>query len=155
MDPHRALIGPARLLAGPGQGRFNGSPRTFVRRFRQLRPLGGDLNVAYDKPLQRREVDVAIKRTTHERITGVRKSGSLKIADVEYRVLWNEAGQEWNVFRNGAVTSVSARKKRKSAVDSAIRDARAEFETSQAVIVVTCLQGRKLETLWRAPTPSS
>jgi PAS domain-containing protein len=123
-----------------------------VRRFRQLRPLGGALNVAYDKPLQRHEVDVAIKRTTHERIAGVRKSGSLKIAEVEYRVLWNEAGQEWNVFRNGAATGVSARKKRKSAVDSAIRDARAEFETSPAVIVVTCLQGRKLETLWRAPS---
>ena len=126
-----------------------------MRRFRQLRPLGDDLNVAYDKPLQGREVDVAIKTTAHGRIAGARKSGSLKIAEVEYRVLWNEAGQEWDVLRNGAATGVSARKKRKSAVDSAIRDARAEFETSQAVIVVTCLQGRKLETLWRAPNPQS
>ena len=98
---------------------------------------------------------MAIKTTAHGRIAGARKSGSLKIAEVEYRVLWNEAGQEWDVLRNGAATGVSARKKRKSAVDSAIRDARAEFETSQAVIVVTCLQGRKLETLWRAPNPPS
>ncbi|HKB96986.1 MAG TPA: hypothetical protein VKB94_09055 [Rhizomicrobium sp.] len=94
---------------------------------------------------------MAIGKITHERIAGGRKSGSLKIADVEYRVLWNEAGQEWSVFRNGAATGVSARKKRKSAVDSAIRDAKAELETSQAIIVVTCLQGRKLETLWKTP----
>jgi hypothetical protein len=96
-------------------------------------------------------VDVTLKTATHQRIAGARKSGSLKIADVEYRVRWDEAGQEWNVFRNGAATAVSARKKRKSAVDSAIRDAKAELETSRAVIVVTCLQGRKLETLWRTP----
>jgi hypothetical protein len=94
---------------------------------------------------------VAIKSATNGDIVGVRKRRFLKIADVEYRVLWNEAKQEWDVFRNGAATDVSARKKRMSAVDSAIRDARAELETSEAVIVVTCLRGRKLETVWKGP----
>ena len=83
--------------------------------------------------------------------TGGRKRLSLKIADVEYRVLWDEAKQAWDVLRNGAATAVSARKKRKSAVDSAILDARGELAVSKAVIVVTCLEGRKLETLWKGP----
>jgi hypothetical protein len=87
--------------------------------------------------------------TLNARPTGGRKRLSLKIADVEYRVLWDEAKQAWDVLRNGALTEISARKKRKSAVDSAIRDAKRELETPGAVIVVTCLQGRKLETLWK------
>jgi len=94
---------------------------------------------------------MAIAKTANEIIVGIRKQGSLKIADVEYRVLWNEANQGWDVVRNGAATEVSARKKRKSAVDSAIRDARAELELREATVVVTCLQGRNLETLWRGP----
>lgn len=84
-----------------------------------------------------------------EGVASGRKRLSLKIADVEYRVLWNAAEAGWDVFRNGAATGVSARKKIKSAVDSAIRDAKGELETTGAVIVVTCLQGRKLETLWK------
>ncbi|HVZ28366.1 MAG TPA: hypothetical protein VG798_06890, partial [Rhizomicrobium sp.] len=59
--------------------------------------------------------------------------------------------QGWDVLRNGAITDVRARKKRKSAVDSAIRDAKAELENSAAKIIVTCLEGRKLQTLWKGP----
>jgi len=94
---------------------------------------------------------VGIDGTTNEPVAGGRNRGSLKIADVEYRVLWNEAKQEWNVYRNGAATEVSARKKRKSAVDSAIRDAKAELDTSKIIIVVTCQQGRKVEIVWKGP----
>lgn len=94
---------------------------------------------------------MAIDGTANERIAGVRKRGPLKIADVEYRVQWNEARHEWDVYRNGAVTEVSARKKRKSAVDSAVRNAKAELETSQISIIVTCQQGRKIETVWKGP----
>ena len=94
---------------------------------------------------------MAIDGTANERIAGVRKRGPLKIADVEYRVLWNEAKLEWDVYRNGAVTAVSARKKRKSAVDSAVRNAKAELETSKISVIVTCQQGRKIETVWKRP----
>jgi hypothetical protein len=80
-----------------------------------------------------------------------RKRLSLKIAAIEYRVQWNEAAQAWDVLRNGAATDISARKKKKSAMDSAIRDAKAELEASKGSIIVTCLEGRKLETVWKGP----
>ena len=73
----------------------------------------------------------------------------LKIASIEYRVQWDEAAQTWDVLRNGVATDVGARRKRTSAVASAIRDAKAEFKTASGTVVVTCLEGRKLETLWR------
>jgi hypothetical protein len=93
---------------------------------------------------------MVVERTTNERVTGHRKRGSLKLADVEYRVFWNEAELGWDVFRNGAATKVSARKKRKSAVDLAVQDARTE-SAGGASVVVTCLQGLKIETLWKGP----
>jgi hypothetical protein len=80
-----------------------------------------------------------------------RKTLSLKTADVEYRVRRNERTRFWDVLRNGIATEVSARKKRMSAVASAIRDAKAELETSKGSIVVTCLEGQRLETLWKCP----
>ena len=79
----------------------------------------------------------------------VRKHGALKIADVEYRVRWDERTGGWAVLRNGAPTDIAARKKLKSAIDCAIRDAKAELDSSKAKIVVTCLQGRKLESMWK------
>jgi hypothetical protein len=81
----------------------------------------------------------------------VKKRAALKIADIEYRLLWNEETQSWDVLRNGVLTKISDRRKRKSAEDSAIRNANAELETSKAIIVVTCVTGRKLVTLWRGP----
>jgi hypothetical protein len=79
------------------------------------------------------------------------KRAPLRLADVEYRVEFNEAVQGWDVLRNGAPTAVLARKKRNSAIDSAIRDAKAERDTSAARIMVTCREGRMLQTLWKAP----
>jgi hypothetical protein len=96
-------------------------------------------------------VRMAIIKPTAQPTTGNRKRLSLKIAGVEYRVQWNEAAQAWDVLRNGIATNVSARKKQKSAVDSAIRDAKAEVESSTSTVIVTCLKGRKLETLWKSP----
>jgi hypothetical protein len=94
---------------------------------------------------------LAIERIARERTGGTRELASLKLADVEYRVVWNKAKTEWNVFRNGAATNIFARKKKKSAVDSAVRDAKAELENSRGVIVVTCVEGRKSKTVWRGP----
>jgi len=74
---------------------------------------------------------------------------SLKIASIEYRIQWDDATQTWNVLRNGVATDVVARRKRTSAAASAIREAKAEFRSSSGTVVVTCLEGRKLETLWR------
>jgi len=97
---------------------------------------------------------VSISGTTNPPVAKGRRRGSLKIADVEYRVLWAQEKQGWDVHRNGKLTEVSARKKIKSAIDSAIRDAKAELETSGAIIVVTYLQGRKLETIWKGLAPT-
>ena len=74
---------------------------------------------------------------------------SLKLASVEYRIQWNDPAQGWDVLRNGALTEVVARKKRTSAVASAIRDAKAEFAASDGSVIVTSLDGRKLETVWK------
>ena len=73
----------------------------------------------------------------------------LKIASIEYRIQWDDEAQTWDVLRNGVATDVVARRKRTSAVASAIREAKAEFKTASGTVVVTCLEGRKLETLWR------
>jgi hypothetical protein len=94
--------------------------------------------------------DLAIETTIHELVVPVRKRAPLRIADVEYRIQLNELGQVWDVLRNGVATDVSARKKKKSAIDCAIRDARIELETSVSIIVVTCRDARKLETIWKS-----
>ena len=92
---------------------------------------------------------VTMARATSQHASDIPKRSSRKLADVEYRLLFNEVDQAWDVYRNGVATAVAGRKKRMSAINSAIRDANAELETSEAVIMVTWLQGRTLETLWR------
>jgi hypothetical protein len=94
---------------------------------------------------------MAIERTTRERTAWIGPPGPVKVADVEYRAVFNKAKQEWNVFRNGSATDMSARKKKKSATDSAIRAAKAELAKSDTVIIVTCVEGRKIEAVWKGP----
>jgi hypothetical protein len=90
-----------------------------------------------------------INQPTPSSVSTTRPRLSLKIASIEYRIRWDAAAQTWDVLRNGVATDVVARRKRISAVASAIRDAKAEFKTSNDTVVVTCFEGRKLETLWR------
>jgi hypothetical protein len=92
---------------------------------------------------------MAIERKTLEHTARTGTRSFAKVADVEYRVVLNKIKMEWNVFRNGTGTNVSARKKKQSAVDSAVRDASAELATSNADIVVMCVEGRKTEIVWR------
>jgi hypothetical protein len=87
-------------------------------------------------------IDSSSRATNRQRLT-------LKIASVEYRIQWNDPAQAWDVLRNGTLTDVVARKKQTSAVASAIRDAKLEFATSDSTVVVTLLEGRKLETVWK------
>ena len=82
-------------------------------------------------------------------VSSARPRLSLKISRIEYRIQWDDAAGTWDVLRNGIATDVVARRKRNSAVASAIRDAKAEFKTSNGTVVVTCIEGGKLETLWR------
>jgi len=86
---------------------------------------------------------------TDQHATDILKRRPIRLADVEYRLLFNDFNQAWDVHRNGVATAVVGRKKRASAIDSAIRDAKAELETSEGVIMVTCLRGQALETIWR------
>ena len=88
-------------------------------------------------------------QSTPSSVSTARPRLSLKIASIEYRIRWDDAAQTWDVLRNGIATDVVARRKRISAVASAIRDAKEEFKTSNGTVVVTCFEGRKLETLWR------
>ena len=89
-----------------------------------------------------RAIHSTIRATNRQRL-------SLKLASVEYRIQWNDPAQGWDVLRNGEPTAVVARKKRTSAVASAIRDAKAEFATSDGSVIVTSFDGRKLETVWK------
>jgi hypothetical protein len=84
-------------------------------------------------------------------LLSIRNPSAVKVASVEYRVIWNEAAQGWDVLRNGAATGVCARKKKKSAIDSAIRDAKEELKASEANIIVVSPEARKLETIWKSP----
>ena len=88
-------------------------------------------------------------RATSQHAADIPERSSNELADVEYRLLFDEVNQAWDVYRNGVATAVAGRKERMSAINSAVRDAKAELETSEAVIMVTWLQGRTLETLWR------
>jgi multidrug resistance efflux pump len=88
-------------------------------------------------------------QSTPSSVATARPRLSLKIARIEYRIQWDEAAGTWDVLRNGAATDVVARRKFTSAVASAIRDAKAEFKTSNLTVIVTCLEGYKLETLWK------
>ena len=78
----------------------------------------------------------------------MRKHALLKIAEVEYRVLWDHTMSGWGIHRNASPTQIAARRKLRSAIDYAIRDAKAELQASGAIIAVTCFQGRKLENVW-------
>jgi len=89
---------------------------------------------------------MAIVKPPRPRLS-IRVHRAQEIADVEYRVTWNEAAQGRDAVRNGAATEVRARKKKKSAIDSTIRDAKAELKTSATKIIVTSLEDRKLETV--------
>ena len=97
-----------------------------------------------------RETISSAKTAAAANAGGPRKRVALKLADVEYRVEFNEAAQVWDVTRNGVATAVTARKKRSYAVDSAIRDAKAEHGASAGRIMVTCRQGRVLQTVWKS-----
>ena len=92
---------------------------------------------------------MSISQPRTQSVSIARPRLSLKIAGVEYRIQLDDVTQTWDVLRNGVATDVVARRKRASAVASAIRDAKAEFKTSSGTVVVTCLEGRKLETLWK------
>ena len=94
-------------------------------------------------------ISMPASQSRNQSVFGTRPLLSLKIANIEYRVQWDDTAQTWDVLRNGVATSVIGRRKRASAVASAIRDAKAEFKASTGTVVVTCLEGRKLETLWR------
>ena len=94
---------------------------------------------------------MAADRITSERIAGNRGTGRPRFADVEYRVVRTGSKDVWNVFRNGAQTEMAARKKKQSAVDLAIRTAIAELETAEIAVMVTCVEGRKVSTVWRKP----
>ena len=139
-------------IGGGLRGRTSLPRRGYVPKHETLdQMLQLRVNARQDSLKPRGFVRMAIIKPTAQPTTGNRKRLSLKIAGIEYRVQWNEAAQAWDVLRNGTATNVSARKKQKSAVDSAIRDAKAELENSTSTVIVTCLKGRKLETLWKGP----
>lgn len=66
---------------------------------------------------------------------------------IEYRVLKHEPDAEWTVLRNGAATGMTRRKKQ-SAIDMAIKDARTELESSKAKITVTVHEIGKVTVAW-------
>jgi len=67
---------------------------------------------------------------------------------IDYRVIWNQAASQWDIRRNGVDTKTS-RRKRQSAIDLAVRQAKAE--TAKVKITVTSVEGAKVKTEWTAP----
>jgi hypothetical protein len=71
-------------------------------------------------------------------------------AEIEYRVVWNETGAHWEIYRNGARTGASRRKKQ-SAIDMAILAIKAEKRSPEAKAIVTSLKDRILKIEWSGP----
>jgi len=74
-------------------------------------------------------------------------AAKIPLATIEFRVLWNETKAEWEIQRNGTDIE-SPRRKRQSAIDLAVRAARAEKAKTQAKVIVTTMDGRKAKTEW-------
>ena len=65
---------------------------------------------------------------------------------VDYRVVWNEAASQWDIKRNGVDTKAS-RRKRQSAIDLAIRQAKTEAGAN-AKVTVSSVEATKTKTEW-------
>ena len=66
---------------------------------------------------------------------------------IDYRVVWNEAAAQWDIKRNGLDTK-NSRRKRQSAIDLAVRQAKAELDTAKGKITVSTVEGTKTKTEW-------
>ena len=70
-----------------------------------------------------------------------------ELLKIDYRVVWNEAGEQWDIRRNGVDTK-NSRRKRQSAIDLAVRQAKAEMETAKGTITVSTVDGTAVKTQW-------
>jgi hypothetical protein len=88
------------------------------------------------------------------KILTLKAPASRKAADIEYRLVWSEIDAHWEIYRNGAKTSASRRKKQ-SAIDMAILAIQAEEKSPDAKVIVTSLKDRTLKTEWAGPSNKS
>jgi hypothetical protein len=75
-----------------------------------------------------------------------------KAAVLEYRLVWNEALEEWDIQRNGVKTGISRRKK-KSAVDTAILAIQSEAMFPNEPATVVSMKDGARKTEWVSPKP--
>jgi hypothetical protein len=91
-----------------------------------------------------------LSKATPRKIITLKRPASRTTADIEYRIVWSETNAHWEIHRNGVKTSASRRKKQ-SAIDTAILAIQSEVRSSNAKAMVTSLKDRTLKTEWVGP----
>lgn len=71
---------------------------------------------------------------------------------LEYRLIWNEANQEWDIHRNGQKTGL-ARRKKQSAIDRAMLAIRSDGGAQGGVAKIISMKDRVLTTEWEGTVP--
>lgn len=72
---------------------------------------------------------------------------------IEYRLIWNEASQEWDIHRDGLKTGL-ARRKKQSALDRAMLAIRSEGGAQASAAKIVSIKDRVLTTEWEGAVPS-
>jgi hypothetical protein len=72
-------------------------------------------------------------------------------ADIEYRIVWSKFNAHWDIHRNAVNTAVSRRKKQ-SAIDTAILATKSELSPQKAKAIVTSFKDGSLKTEWVSPS---
>jgi len=88
--------------------------------------------------------------STPRKTIKLKMPASSALAGIEYRVVWSETGAHWEIYRNGAKTGVSRRKKQ-SAIDTAILAIQAEERSPGTNAIVASLKDRILKIEWSSP----
>lgn len=81
------------------------------------------------------------------RVLFLKKPVVLRGVTFEYRLVWNENTLEWNIYRNGADTGL-ARRKKQSAIDTAIFAIKSDERLSGVDVKVVSLKDRVLAVEW-------
>ncbi len=86
---------------------------------------------------------------SQRKILSLKKPIKPKVAILEFRLVWNDDSQEWDIHRNGIKTGIARRKKR-SAIDTAILAIRAAAEDSTEKALILSAKNNVLTTEWES-----
>jgi hypothetical protein len=86
---------------------------------------------------------------SQRRILSLKKPIQPKVAILEFRLVWNNDSGEWDIYRNRIKTGIARRKKR-SAIDTAILAIRAAADDSTEKALILSVKDNVLTTEWES-----